>query len=70
VSILQALESYSREGRVLMRRFRYTVAVTTVWSGLSYVFSKNAVKILKQPREGQEKRNGKNSNDEERDTKP
>ncbi|KAG9121507.1 hypothetical protein FRC07_002495, partial [Ceratobasidium sp. 392] len=29
-----------------------TVAITTVWSGLSYVFSKNAVKILtsnKQP---------------------
>ncbi|KAK7934927.1 CDP-alcohol phosphatidyltransferase [Apiospora marii] len=25
---------------------RYTVAATTVWSGLSYVFSKDAVKIL------------------------
>lgn len=28
---------------------RYTVATTTVWSGLSYVYSKDAVKILKQP---------------------
>jgi cardiolipin synthase len=28
---------------------RYTVATTTVWSGLSYVFSKDAVKILKHP---------------------
>jgi len=26
-----------------------TVAITTVWSGLSYVISKNAVRILKQP---------------------
>ncbi|RDA87254.1 hypothetical protein CP532_1307 [Ophiocordyceps camponoti-leonardi (nom. inval.)] len=26
---------------------QYTVAVTTTWSGLSYVFSKDAVKILK-----------------------
>jgi hypothetical protein len=26
---------------------RYTVATTTVWSGLSYVYSKDAVKILK-----------------------
>lgn len=25
---------------------RYIVATTTVWSGLSYVFSKDAVKIL------------------------
>jgi cardiolipin synthase len=25
---------------------RYLVAATTVWSGLSYVFSKDAVKIL------------------------
>jgi cardiolipin synthase len=28
---------------------RYTVATTTIWSGLSYVFSKDAVKILKHP---------------------
>jgi cardiolipin synthase len=28
---------------------RYTVATTTIWSGLSYVFSKDAVKILKYP---------------------
>ena len=26
---------------------RYTVATTTIWSGLSYVYSKDAVKILK-----------------------
>ena len=26
---------------------RYTVATTTIWSGISYVFSKDAVKILK-----------------------
>jgi len=26
-----------------------TVAITTIWSGLSYVFSKNAVKILSSP---------------------
>lgn len=28
---------------------RYTVATTTIWSGLSYVYSNDAVKILKQP---------------------
>lgn len=28
--------------------FRYTVAVTTVWSGASYIYSKDAVKILTQ----------------------
>ena len=26
---------------------RYAVATTTIWSGISYVFSKDAVKILK-----------------------
>lgn len=26
--------------------YRYIVATTTIWSGLSYVFSKDAVKIL------------------------
>jgi cardiolipin synthase len=30
---------------------RYIVATTTVWSGLSYVFSKDAVKILSQAKE-------------------
>lgn len=29
-------------------RNRYLVAATTVWSGLSYVFSKDAVRILSQ----------------------
>jgi hypothetical protein len=32
---------------VLNANWRYTVATTTIWSGLSYVFSKDAVKILK-----------------------
>lgn len=32
-----------------MTGFQYLVATTTVWSGLSYVFSKNAVKILTKP---------------------
>ncbi|KAI1638819.1 hypothetical protein F4809DRAFT_598139 [Biscogniauxia mediterranea] len=31
---------------VAMTAFQYLVATTTVWSGLSYVFSKDAVKIL------------------------
>ena len=30
----------------LLTNFRYLVAGTTLWSGLSYVFSNNAVKIL------------------------
>ncbi|TQB67535.1 cardiolipin synthase [Monascus purpureus] len=29
-----------------MTGFQYLVATTTIWSGLSYVFSKDAVKIL------------------------
>ncbi|ODM20381.1 hypothetical protein SI65_03434 [Aspergillus cristatus] len=32
--------------REAMTGFQYLVAGTTIWSGLSYVFSKNAVKIL------------------------
>ena len=67
---IPVLESYNREGRALMYGSRYTVAVTTVWSGLSYVFSKNAVKILKQPGEEQEKGDGENSNDGKGDTRP
>jgi len=31
---------------------RYVVATTTIWSGASYVYSKDAVKILSQPKEG------------------
>lgn len=27
---------------------RYTVAATTIWSGASYIYSKDAVKILSQ----------------------
>lgn len=38
--------------------YRYTVAVTTVWSGASYVYSKDAVKILSQKdAQGKEKNN-------------
>jgi cardiolipin synthase len=38
------LDAWSlREG---MTAFQYLVAATTIWSGLSYVFSKDAVKIL------------------------
>ncbi|KAL3448544.1 CDP-alcohol phosphatidyltransferase-domain-containing protein [Aspergillus insuetus] len=32
--------------REAMTAFQYLVAATTIWSGLSYVFSKDAVKIL------------------------
>ncbi|KAL7627138.1 hypothetical protein AAE478_003914 [Parahypoxylon ruwenzoriense] len=35
----------------LMSAFQYLVATTTVWSGLSYVFSKDAVKILSHGKE-------------------
>lgn len=35
--------------------FRYVVVCTTVWSGASYVFSKDAVKILGQAKKGVEK---------------
>ena len=58
------------EGHALMRAFRYTVTVTTVWSGLSYVFSKNAVKILKQPGEELERSDGKHGSSGKRDSKP
>ena len=34
------------QGFFLLTNFRYLVAGTTLWSGLSYVFSNNAVKIL------------------------
>lgn len=29
---------------------RYVVATTTIWSGASYIYSKDAVKILKPPK--------------------
>jgi hypothetical protein len=32
---------------------RYVVATTTIWSGASYVYSKDAVKILSQPKENE-----------------
>jgi hypothetical protein len=33
-------------GSFLLTKYRYLVAGTTIWSGLSYVFSNKAVKIL------------------------
>lgn len=36
----------SADVAVAMTAFQYLVAATTVWSGLSYVFSKDAVRIL------------------------
>ncbi|KAF8252953.1 CDP-diacylglycerol--glycerol-3-phosphate 3-phosphatidyltransferase, partial [Wilcoxina mikolae CBS 423.85] len=39
----------SGEWEAALQAMQYTVATTTVWSGLSYVFSKDAVKILKHP---------------------
>lgn len=36
---------------------QYVVAVTTVWSGASYVYSKDAVKILSQPQQGEAEEN-------------
>lgn len=38
----------------LLTRARYVVATTTVWSGASYIYSKDAVKILT-PQEAEEK---------------
>ncbi|KAI0181046.1 hypothetical protein GGR52DRAFT_16617 [Hypoxylon sp. FL1284] len=38
----------STDVSVAMMGFQYLVATTTIWSGLSYVFSKDAVKILSQ----------------------
>jgi cardiolipin synthase len=42
---LFALFFFIGQSYVLMT-CRYLVAATTIWSGLSYVFSKDAVKIL------------------------
>lgn len=38
--------------RLLMTDHRYLVATTTVWSGASYIYTKDAVKILSQPQPG------------------
>jgi hypothetical protein len=45
---------------------RYIVATTTVWSGLSYVFSKDAVKILSDAK-GNEEPKGKEVMSETKD---
>lgn len=37
-----------------MTGFQYLVAATTIWSGASYVYSKDAVKILNQKKDGKE----------------
>jgi cardiolipin synthase len=39
-----------------MTAFQYLVATTTVWSGASYVYSKDAVKILYQKKEEEKKK--------------
>ncbi len=48
-------------------RARYVVATTTIWSGASYVYSKDAVKILTQPaaaaEEGKKKANPEDKKD-------
>lgn len=45
---------------------RYTVATTTVWSGLSYVFNKDAVTILKHPTAADVLQKGKKAEDEQK----
>lgn len=43
------LDPCHRNMRTDNRQFhRYTVAATTIWSGASYVYTKDAVKILSQ----------------------
>ena len=45
-------------GRLLTKGLfsaRYVVATTTIWSGASYIYSKDAVKILTQPQPDKEK---------------
>ncbi|KAG0125034.1 hypothetical protein HOY82DRAFT_581621 [Tuber indicum] len=42
---------------IALRATQYTVATTTVWSGLSYVYSKDAVRILKRPQEPEDRAN-------------
>jgi hypothetical protein len=39
-------EGLTVEEALLTTENRFTVATTTVWSGLGYLFSKDAVKIL------------------------
>ncbi|KAI0115826.1 CDP-alcohol phosphatidyltransferase-domain-containing protein [Nemania sp. FL0031] len=39
----------------IMTAFQYLVATTTIWSGLSYVFSKDAVRILSENKEQKSK---------------
>lgn len=40
---------YTAYVETTLKIMEYTVATTTILSGLSYVFSKNAVKILNKP---------------------
>ncbi|KAG6381722.1 hypothetical protein JVT61DRAFT_326 [Boletus reticuloceps] len=45
--------SYLPTVHTLMHLVRALVAVTTVWSGLSYVFSKDAVRVISETRKRQ-----------------
>ena len=50
------MQESSPEPALLIVLSRYLVATTTVWSGASYIYSKDAVKILnqdEQPTKGQ-----------------
>jgi len=48
-----------------MTALQYTVATTTVWSGLSYVYTKDAVRILPQRKAPGEEENIKQNSDTE-----
>ncbi|KAI1115028.1 CDP-alcohol phosphatidyltransferase-domain-containing protein [Nemania sp. NC0429] len=53
-----------------MTAFQYLVATTTVWSGLSYVFTKDAVRILSEGREKQEQKQKEQQVEEQGQKKP
>lgn len=54
VGATTALPLVPYEVGTAMMVFQYLVATTTVWSGASYVYSKDAVKILYQKKEADE----------------
>lgn len=47
---------------------RYIVATTTVWSGLSYVFSKDAVKILSDAKDQKQLKDQKQAKDQKEES--
>lgn len=55
----EAQRIYTKVSLTADLSFRYTVAVTTIWSGASYIYSKDAVKILT-PLKDAEKKQGDN----------